>query len=117
MMPKPVQQPHPPFVFGGHTEPSLKRAAKLGDGWYGIAESVDGIRSVISRLREHEKAIGRATALELTVAPRLGEPLRVDHVTQFVEMGVSRIILGAGPGTKDQIDAMEKFATDVMAVV
>jgi len=33
--PKPVQKPHPPIVFGGHTEPSLKRAARLGDGWYG----------------------------------------------------------------------------------
>ncbi len=117
MMPKPVQKPHPPVVFGGHTEPSLKRAAKLGDGWYGIAESIDGMRSVIGRLREHERAIGRTTALELTVSPRLGEPLKADHIRQFAEMGVSRIILGAGPGTKDQIDAMEKFATDVMAVV
>src|SRR5882672_10201530 len=32
MMPKPVQKPHPPIVLGGHTEPSLKRAAKIGDG-------------------------------------------------------------------------------------
>jgi probable F420-dependent oxidoreductase len=116
-MPKPVQKPHPPIVLGGHTEPSLKRAAKLGDGWYGIAESVDGIRNVINRLREHERAVGRSAPLELTISPRLGEPISIAHVKQFAEMGVSRIILGAGPATKDHIATMENFANDVMTKV
>jgi probable F420-dependent oxidoreductase len=113
-MPKPVQKPHPPFVFGGHTEPSLKRAARLGDGWYGIAESVEEIRAVIERLRGHERALDRGTQLELTISPRLGEPLAVEHVRQFAAMGVSRILLGAGPATRDQIAAMERFRADVM---
>jgi hypothetical protein len=114
-MPKPVQKPHPPIVFGGHTEPSLKRASKLGDGWYGIAESIDGIGEVIARLREHEKAAVRTKPLELTVAPRLGEPLNLDHVRRFSDMGVSRILLGAGPAAKDQMAAMERFAADVIS--
>jgi probable F420-dependent oxidoreductase len=33
--PKPVQKPHPPIVLGGETRAALKRAADLGDGWYG----------------------------------------------------------------------------------
>ena len=41
MNPKPVQKPYPPIVFGGHTEPSLKRTARLGDGWYGIGEKLE----------------------------------------------------------------------------
>jgi probable F420-dependent oxidoreductase len=113
-MPKPVQKPHPPFIFGGHTEPSLKRAARLGDGWYGIAESVAEIGGVIERLRGHERAIGRGTPLELTISPRLGEPPTAEHVRQFGAMGVSRILLGAGPATRDQIAAMERFRADVM---
>jgi probable F420-dependent oxidoreductase len=56
MMPKPAQKPHPPIVFGGNTEPSLKRAAKLGDGWYGIAEGNDQLATTIKRLRDHERA-------------------------------------------------------------
>ncbi len=115
MMPKPVQKPHPPIVLGGHTEPSLRRAAKIGDGWYGIAESIAGMRTTIARLREHEQAASRATPLELTVSPRLGEPLKLDHVKQFAEMGVSRIIFGAGPATKDQLDAMSRFADEIIA--
>jgi probable F420-dependent oxidoreductase len=113
-MPKPIQKPHPPFVFGGHTEPSLKRAARLGDGWYGIAESMDEIAGVIERLRGHERALGRTTALELTVSPRLGEPLTVAHVRRLGDLGVSRILLGAGPATRDQIAAMEQFRAEVM---
>src|ERR1700730_6066524 len=46
MNPKPVQKPHPPFVFGGHTEPSLKRAARLGDGWYGLREKLEAVAIV-----------------------------------------------------------------------
>jgi probable F420-dependent oxidoreductase len=113
-MPKPVQKPHPPFVFGGNTEPSLKRAARLGDGWYGIAESVAEIGGVIERLRGHERAMGRGTPLEITISPRLGAPLAVEHVKQFAAMGVSRILLGAGPATRDQISAMERFRADIM---
>jgi probable F420-dependent oxidoreductase len=31
--PKPVQQPHPPLLFGGAAEPALRRAGRLGAGW------------------------------------------------------------------------------------
>jgi probable F420-dependent oxidoreductase len=112
--PKPVQKPHPPLVFGGHTEPSLKRAARLGDGWYGIGESLDEIASVIKRLREHEKALGRTKPLELTVAPRFGGPLTVEQVKRLREVGVERVLLG-GAATRDQIMQMERFRDDVMA--
>ena len=112
--PKPVQKPHPPLVFGGHTEPSLKRAARLGDGWYGIGENLDEVASVIKRLREHEKTLGRSKPLELTVAPRFGGPITVDQVKRLREMGVDRVLL-AGAATRDQIVQMERFRDDVMA--
>jgi len=32
-VPMPVQKPHPPIWVGGLSEPALKRAARLGDGW------------------------------------------------------------------------------------
>jgi probable F420-dependent oxidoreductase len=114
-MPKPAQRPHPPIVFGGHTEPALKRTARLGDGWYGIAESIDGIRATISQLRAKEREFNRTAPLEVTISPRLGQPLTPAIVKQFEEMGVSRIIFGAGPSAKDQIAAMERFRDDVMS--
>jgi probable F420-dependent oxidoreductase len=39
MEPKPVQKPHPPVWFGANTEPALRRAVRLGDGFFGAGSS------------------------------------------------------------------------------
>ncbi len=33
ILPKPVQRPGPPVLFGGSAEPALRRAGRLADGW------------------------------------------------------------------------------------
>ncbi len=113
-MPKPAQKPHPPIVFGGTTEPSLKRAAKLGDGWYGIAADIDETAATIKRLREHERAAGRTAPLELTVS-RLREQLKPADIEQFAAMGVSRIIVAPAATTREHLASMEKFGAEVIA--
>src|SRR5262249_52211019 len=100
---------------GGHTGPSLKRAARLGDGWYGIAESLDGIRTNIVQLRAQERELARATPLEITISPRLAEPLTPALVNQFPEMGGARVIFAAGPSAKEQIGGMESFRDEVIS--
>jgi probable F420-dependent oxidoreductase len=39
MEPKPAQKPHPPVWFGATTEPALRRAVRLGDGFFGAGSS------------------------------------------------------------------------------
>jgi alkanesulfonate monooxygenase SsuD/methylene tetrahydromethanopterin reductase-like flavin-dependent oxidoreductase (luciferase family) len=39
MEPKPVQKPHPPLWFGAASEPALRRAVRLGDGFFGAGSS------------------------------------------------------------------------------
>jgi probable F420-dependent oxidoreductase len=39
MEPKPAQKPHPPVWFGANTEPALRRAIRLGDGFFGAGSS------------------------------------------------------------------------------
>jgi probable F420-dependent oxidoreductase len=39
MEPKPAQKPHPPVWFGANTEPALRRAVRLGDGFFGAGSS------------------------------------------------------------------------------
>ena len=39
MEPKPAQKPHPPVWFGANTEPALRRAVRLGDGFFGAGAS------------------------------------------------------------------------------
>ena len=37
--PKPLQDPHPPILFGGHAPAALRRAVRMGSGWMGAGSS------------------------------------------------------------------------------
>ncbi|MCU1453124.1 MAG: Luciferase-like monooxygenase [Acidimicrobiales bacterium] len=37
--PKPIQQPHPPVLFGGTAEPALRRAGRLASGWISSSQA------------------------------------------------------------------------------
>ncbi|HYZ27977.1 MAG TPA: LLM class flavin-dependent oxidoreductase [Thermoleophilaceae bacterium] len=58
MEPKPVQRPHPPIWIGGNHPNALRRAARLGNGFFGagsqttaaFAEQVRGVRAELERL-------------------------------------------------------------------
>lgn len=51
--PKPLQKPHPPVLFGGTVEASLRRAGRMADGWIsssraefaGLADSIATVRT------------------------------------------------------------------------
>ncbi len=112
-MPKTIQQPHPPIVFGGTSEPSLKRAVRLGDGWYGIASSIEQARMQIARLCEYERATGRTKPLEVTLSLRTGKPLTADEVRRLAEIGVQRTLVGL-PFKALEGAEIERFRAEVM---
>lgn len=39
VLPLPVQKPHPPLWIGGESNPALRRAARIGDGWFPIGNN------------------------------------------------------------------------------
>ncbi len=91
-MPRPVQQPHPEIVFGGHSAEAFSRAARLAKGWYGFALDVDGTAKCVEGLRAACQKAGRKfEELEISVTPRV----KIDRATakQFADLGVSRLIL------------------------
>ncbi len=112
-MPRPVQQPHPPIVFGGTSEPALKRTARLGDGWYGIAHSLEEAGTLIGRLREHERAQNRTRPIEITLSLRTGKPLTIDDVRRMAELGVERILAGH-PVKALNAREIEQFRVEIM---
>ena len=67
--PKPIQKPHPPIWVGGESGAAMRRAARLGDGWYPIGSNpqyrlntLSRYRAAIDRLRKLTKEAGRDPA-------------------------------------------------------
>jgi probable F420-dependent oxidoreductase len=120
--PKPVQKPHPPLIFGGETRAALKRAAELGDGWYGTRFTPEGIRPMIAQLRELWERAGREFArFEITCGMRDDLPCTLETVRRFADAGVHRLMVfapGFVPRSKfatELYPKMARFAEEVIA--
>jgi probable F420-dependent oxidoreductase len=63
MQPKPVQKPHLPIIFGGHSEPALRRAVRLADGWMAAgSSSTDESIQHLQLIRRYLDEAGRPRA-------------------------------------------------------
>ncbi len=103
--PKPVQQPHPPIVVGGESDPALRRVAALGDGWYGFGVEPDQLPELLTRLDDHLDAAGRSRSeIALYVCPNRS---RVDPATvdAYREAGVDQLIVPMYARDLDSLDA------------
>lgn len=59
MRPAPAQPGGPPIWCGGRSPPALRRAARLGDGWYSYAITADRFRAGMVTITEAAEAAGR----------------------------------------------------------
>jgi probable F420-dependent oxidoreductase len=63
MEPKPFQKPFPPLWFGGSGQPALRRAVRLGTGFFGAGSSTTAaFASQVATVREALAASGRDPA-------------------------------------------------------
>lgn len=120
--PKPVQRPHPPLIFGGESRVALKRAAELGDGWYGTRFSPESIKPLLAQLKAFAEQAGRDfSTFEITCGIGDGLPLTLDTAKRFAEAGVHRLMVfapGFVPRSKfdsDLYPQMQRFADAVIA--
>lgn len=138
--PAPLQDPHPPIWIGGHSNPALRRVARLGDGWHPVGATVASplppseMAEKLSFLKELTEAEGRDfDALTISYkAPfydggqvpdgetrRLftgGTSAALDDIAAFAEIGVEELIFDFRGDTIDaSLGAMRSFAENIMA--
>lgn len=96
--PKPVQHPHPPVLVGGITPAALRRAARLGDGWYGWKMTPEEVARAIADLDTELAQLGRSRedGFRIVVgAPHHGDPSGLaDYVEALKRVGVDEFVLG-----------------------
>ena len=117
----PAQMPPPPIIFGGQVEAALKRAAKFGDGFYGLTWPLEQTQAYVRQIHEWRKEAGR-DHLPYQVWVRVdGEPT-AEKVQRYKKAGFEKLTVNffpaATPTTQEQkIELMEKFARDVIRKV
>lgn len=107
--PKPVQKPGPPILFGGETEAALRRAAALGDGWYGVGHTPESAAAQVVKLRGYLEEAERAGApFEVTLSPK-AVPARED-LRRFADAGVDRVVVLPWQRAREAEESMRRVA-------
>jgi alkanesulfonate monooxygenase len=75
MLPRPVQQPRPPLLFGGYVDRVLRRVATLSDGWLTYFYTADSFSRAWKKIHAFAEEAGRDPA-ELRNVAQL--PLCID---------------------------------------
>ncbi len=91
--PKPVQKPHPPLVFGGESDATFSRVARLGQGWFGFGFTPDDLAEPLARLDAALDREGRSRGdLQVHVAP---PRIRFDDGTldRYRDLGVDQLVM------------------------
>ena len=110
-LPKPVQQPVP-ILVGGESRAALRRAARRGDGWIGMAHTPESAAKAVAALREECARVGRDPG-ELVVSVGAGAP-SADDVRAYGEAGVARVIVSPWQRTADAVTGLQRYADEVV---
>jgi probable F420-dependent oxidoreductase len=110
--PKPVQKPWPPILVGGESRAALRRAARLGDGWIGMAHTPESAAAQIAGLRSVLVEHGRDPSSFEVV---LGGPVASrEDAHRWEELGVTRMIVSPWRRSPDAVDGLRRFADTVL---
>ena len=112
-----------PILIGGHSEPALRRAARLGDGWMHAGGDHDELVRCLERLRALRAEYGRADLPFETHVISL-HAYHADGIRLLEDLGVTDVIVGFRdpyhmPDTalQPKIDLLRQYADTVIAAV
>jgi probable F420-dependent oxidoreductase len=98
--PKPAQAPHPPLYVGGHSAVALRRAARLGDGWFAWNLAVSELDDRLALLARTLRAAGREPE-DFTILvgiPNAGGATDdlADYARELRKRNVDEMVIGLG---------------------
>ena len=142
--PKPRQRPHPPLWVGGESAPALRRAARLGDGWYPIGsnpqhplDTLARYRAAVERLRglvrdagrdpkqvalayrcaRHGSAVSPTESGERRLFSGSAAEIAAD-LRDLRDLGVAAVDFGlGGPTLEASLTRMKRFRDEVLALI
>ncbi len=107
--PKPVQQPHPPILFGGATAHGRARVVRSCDGWIPIDVLLDDLPEALADLRRKAVAAGRSPA-SFSVSVFAFEGTQSDTLKRYRDLGMARVVLVAPRRLADALPFLDRMA-------
>ncbi|MEH6568324.1 MAG: LLM class F420-dependent oxidoreductase [Halioglobus sp.] len=110
-----------PIWIGGISDPAMRRAARLGDGWVSDLQSSQEIIHSIERIQSWRKELGRENQpFEVMATPN--DAYDVDGYKRLEDAGVTHILTMPWPfyhGETDdldkKIDGVKRYADDIIS--
>jgi probable F420-dependent oxidoreductase len=117
----PVPERPIPILIGGHAEPALRRAARLGDGWMHAGGDPERLDGYLTRLTALRREYGRERVpFEIHVISM--DAYHPDGIRRLEDRGVTDVIVGFRnayePDTltvQQKIDALRAYADRIIA--
>ncbi len=110
-----------PIWIGGISDPAMKRAARLGDGWVTDLQTSDEIIDCIGRINHWRREYGRSDQpFEIMATP--SDAWDVDGYRRLEDAGVTHILTmpwpfyhGETEELEKKIDGVKRYADDVIS--
>jgi probable F420-dependent oxidoreductase len=117
MLPAPARPV--PLLVGGVSEPALRRAARLGDGWLSDIHTTAELRGIVARLRAYRAEYGREQA-PFSVVAACSDAFDVDGYRRAEDAGVTHLntmpwLFYGGSSLQEKKAALRRFADQVIA--
>ena len=105
----------------GLSEPGLKRAARLADGWISVANTLDEVAEVVPRLAELRREYGRAD-VPFEIKALCTDIFDYDGFRRMEDIGVTEAMVcpwfyrpGDTDSVEHQTDSVRRFAEETVA--
>lgn len=116
----PVPKAEIPIYVGGLSEPALKRAAHVGDGWISDLHSIAELKQIVAKLRAY-RADGLRAERPLQILAAASDAYDLDGYRRVADAGVTHLMTmpwifygGSILSLEEKCDSMKKFGEEVI---
>jgi probable F420-dependent oxidoreductase len=110
-LPKPVQKPWPPMLIGGDSPAAMRRAARLGDGWIPMEQTLDTLPANLDRIQRMRAELGRTGPFQVTMGARVQS---VDDAKRYEEAGATRLLVTPYSNPREAGDSLKRFGDEII---
>jgi probable F420-dependent oxidoreductase len=91
----PAAEPAPPIIVGGLTPPALRRAARIGDGWFGPAATLEAAAAARETIEAERRRLGR-DGLPFQYWVRITDPWNAAERASLAAAGFEDVVVHPG---------------------